>query len=111
MDINEMMKKAKELQENLQKAQEDLSKVEYEGVAGGGLVKCLMKGNYSISDISIDASLLPESTSEKKEKNDVLQSLIKAAINNALDKLKLATQEQMKTATGGLDLGALTGKK
>lgn len=77
MDIQQMMQQAKAMQDKMQEMQEKLADVEVEGTSGGGVVKAVMNCKGESKSISIDDSLM-----DLNEK-DVLEDLIKAAINDA----------------------------
>lgn len=97
-NLEELMKMAQEAQAKLMQAQEDLDKVEVEGVSGGGLVKIRASAKGRIIAVDIDESLL--AASEKQ----MLEDLVAAAINDARGKADQAAQESMKDVTGGLQL-------
>ena len=97
-DLNELMKMAQEAQNKLMQAQEDLDKVEVQGVSGGGMVKIRASAKGRIIAVEIDQSLL--APSEKQ----MVEDLVAAAINDARAKADAAAQEAMRTATGGLQL-------
>ena len=97
-DLNEIMKMAQEAQARLMQAQEDLDKVEVEGVSGGGLVSVRASAKGRIIAIDIDESLL--APSEKQ----MVEDLVAAAINDARAKADVAAAEAMRSATGGLQL-------
>ena len=79
-------------------AQEKLNLIEVEGISGGGLVKVIATAKGDIKRINIDESLL------KKEEKEMTEDLIIAAINDAKQKGETASQEEMKSITGGLPL-------
>ncbi|HST35616.1 MAG TPA: YbaB/EbfC family nucleoid-associated protein [Allosphingosinicella sp.] len=97
-NLEELMKMAQEAQAKLMQAQEDLEKVEVEGVSGGGLVKIRASAKGRIIAVDIDESLL--AASEKQ----MLEDLIAAALNDARAKADVAAQDSMKDVTGGLQL-------
>jgi DNA-binding YbaB/EbfC family protein len=97
-DLNEIMKMAQEAQAKLMQAQEDLDKVEVEGVSGGGLVRIRASAKGRIIAVDIDESLL--APSEK----GMVEDLVAAAINDARAKADAAAAEAMRGATGGLQL-------
>jgi DNA-binding YbaB/EbfC family protein len=97
-NLEELMKMAQEAQAKLLQAQEDLEKVEVEGVSGGGLVRIRASAKGRIIAVDIDESLL--AASEKQ----MLEDLVAAAINDARGKADIAAQESMKNVTGGLQL-------
>ena len=78
--------------------QEKLNSIEVEGVSGGGMVKVLASAKGEIKRIMIDDSLMV------KEEKEMTEDLIVAAINDAKQKGEAASQEEMKSVTGGLPL-------
>lgn len=92
-----LMKQAQKMQEDMQKAQEEIAKLEVTGESGGGLVKVTMTGRHEARRVEIDGSL----TGDDKE---MLEDLIAAAINDAAHKLEATTQERMAGMTSGLNL-------
>ena len=98
MDIMGMMKKAQEVQAKLQEAQEELGRVEVEGVSGGGMVRIAMTAKGEIRGIQIDSSLLTPSDKE------MLEDLIMAAFADARGKAERAAAEKMQSLTAGLPL-------
>ena len=95
--LGDMMKKAQEMQENMQKAQRELASKEVTGEAGGGLVSVLMRGTHEVNRVSIDRTLLGEDV-------DMLEDLIAAAINDAVHKVEKTNQAAMQEMTAGLNL-------
>ena len=98
VNIGNMMKQAPQLQKKMSEAQEKLNSIEVEGVSGGGLVKVTATAKGEIKRILLDESLL------KKEDKEMTEDLIVAAINDAKQKGEVASQEEMKSLTGGLPL-------
>ena len=80
-NFNDMLSKAKEMQEKMKEVQDIIKKIEVEGEAGGNLVKVILKGDYELKSIII-------SEEAKKEKTEIINDLIIAAFNNAKEKLK-----------------------
>ena len=97
-DLNEIMKMAQEAQAKLMQAQEDLDRIEVEGVSGGGMVRVRASAKGRVAAVDIDESLLQPS--EKQ----MVEDLIAAAINDARAKADVAAQEAMRDVTGGLQL-------
>ena len=95
--LGNIMKQAQKMQEDLQKAQEELARADVQGVSGGGLVKVTMNGKHEVSRVEIDESLM----SDDKE---MLEDLIAAACNDAAHKIAEKTQESMSSATSGMPL-------
>ena len=98
VNIGNMMKQAQQLQKKMADAQEKLNAIEVEGVSGGGLVKVVATAKGEVKRIDLDESLL------KPEDKEITEDLIVAAINDAKKKGEVATQEEMKSVTGGLPL-------
>lgn len=96
--LDEIMKMAQNAQAELQKAQDNLDKVEVEGVSGGGLVKIRATAKGNIRGVEIDESLLQPS--EKQ----MVEDLVAAAINDARHKADLAARDEMAKVTGGMQL-------
>ena len=98
VNIGNMMKQAQELQKKMADVQEKLNSIEVEGVSGGGVVKVVATAKGEIKRVDLDVSLL------KPEDKEITEDLIVAAINDAKQKGETATQEEMKSVTGGLPL-------
>ncbi len=92
-----MMKQAQQMQQNMQKAQAELATVEVEGQAASGMVKVTMTCGYVARRVSLDDSVL----SDDKE---MLEDLIVLAINDALKKVEITTQQRMSGFTSGMGL-------
>jgi DNA-binding YbaB/EbfC family protein len=91
------MKQAQEMQANMQKAQDELAKLEVTGESGGGLVSVVMTGKHEVRRVSIDDTLLADD-------KDMLEDLVAAAINDAVHKVESTTQERLSGLAGGLNL-------
>jgi DNA-binding YbaB/EbfC family protein len=102
MNIAKMMQQAKAMQEKMGTMQEKMASVVVEGTSGGGLVKISMTCKGQCQSISLDDALL-------KDDKQVLEDLIKAAINDAKGKAdaKLAEETQKMMSELGLPPGAL----
>tara|TARA_B100001564_G_C20487977_1_gene600230 strand:+ start:507 stop:827 length:321 start_codon:yes stop_codon:yes gene_type:complete len=92
-NFSDMLSKAKDMQEKMKEVQEIIKKIEVEGVAGGELVKVVLRGDYEMKSIFIHQDA-------KKEKEEVINDLIVAAHNDAKDKLKKKTSEEILKVTG-----------
>ena len=92
-----LMKQAQQMQENMQKVQEELGHVEVEGQSGAGMVKVIMTCRHDVKRVSIDPSLLSDD-------KDMLEDLIAAAMNDAVRRAEAASQEKMAGFTSGLGL-------
>ena len=96
-NFSDMLSKAKVMQEKMKEVQEIIKKIEVEGVAGGNLVKVVLSGDYAMKSIII-------SDEAKKEKEEIVNDLIKAAYNNAKENLKKKSSEELSNLTGGIQL-------
>ena len=92
-NFSDMLSKAKKMQDKMKEVQENLKKIEVEGVSGGNLVKVTLNGDYEMKSIVIDQSA-------KKEKEEIINDLIIAAYNDAKEKLKKKTSEELSKAVG-----------
>ena len=97
-NLDDIVKMAQEAQEQLMKAQDDLDKVEVQGVSGGGMVKIRASAKGRIIAVDIDENLL------QPTEKQMLEDLVAAAINDARAKADVAAQEAMRGVTGGLQL-------
>ena len=93
--MKNIIKKAQELQSQMEKAQQDLSSIEIEGQAGGGMITAKVNGHKELITLDID----PEVLQEDKE---MIEDLIVAAVNQALQNAGKAAEEKMSSLTGSL---------
>jgi len=93
--LGNILKQAQKMQEDLQKAQERLAREEVSGESGGGLVKVTMNGRHEVKRVEIDPSLMAED-------KEMLEDLVAAAVNGAVQKVAEKTQEGMASLTSGL---------
>ncbi|MCG8382389.1 MAG: YbaB/EbfC family nucleoid-associated protein [Gammaproteobacteria bacterium] len=96
-DLGNLMKQAQQMQANMQKAQEEVARLEVEGAAGGGLVKVTMNGQHEVRRVHIDDSLVGDD-------KDMLEDLIAAAINDAVQRVEVESKEKMSKVTAGIPL-------
>ena len=97
-DFDEIMKLAQNAQAELQKAQDNLDKIEVEGLAGGGLVTRRATAKGRILGVDLDESLLQPS------EKTMVEDLIAAAINDARTKADSAAAVEMQKMQGSLPL-------
>ncbi|MEA2119378.1 YbaB/EbfC family nucleoid-associated protein [Halovibrio sp. HP20-50] len=95
--MGNLMQQAQEMQEKMQRAQEEVAKTEVQGEAGAGMVKVTMNGRHDVSNVSIDPSVM-------EEDKELLEDLLAAAVNDAVRKLEVSSKEKMEEATAGLNL-------
>lgn len=97
--LGNIMKQAQAMQENMQKAQEELANIEVAGESGGGMVKLTMTCRHDVTQVTIDPELLG-SVDDK----EILEDLVAAAMNDAVRKVEKISQEKMAGLTGGLNI-------
>ncbi|GAB3345946.1 MULTISPECIES: YbaB/EbfC family nucleoid-associated protein [Marilutibacter] len=95
-NIAQLMQQAQKMQENIQKAQEELANVEVTGNAGGGMVSVTLTGRMECRKVRIDPSVVSDP--------EMAEDLIAAAINDAVNKVNQASQEKMGSATAGMPM-------
>ena len=93
----QLMQQAQRMQENLKRAQEELAKLEVTGQSGGGMVSVVMNGRHEVRRVNIDRKLLADD-------HEMAEDLVAAAINDAVNKVAAASQQQMSDVAGGMDL-------
>jgi DNA-binding YbaB/EbfC family protein len=95
MNIKQLMKQAQQMQDQMQR---QMSQIKVEGTAGGGMVKAEMSGNKELLSITIDK--------EAVDPNDVemLQDLVKAAVNEAARKVDEEMNSSLGAMTGGMKM-------
>ena len=96
-DFTNLISQAKKMQEKMKQTQENLKKIEVEGVSGGNTVKAVLNGDGELKKIFLEEALL-------KESKEIIEDLIVAAHNDAKLKLKKKTSEEIAKVTGGIDL-------
>ncbi|MFC3852853.1 YbaB/EbfC family nucleoid-associated protein [Salinispirillum marinum] len=95
--MGDLMKQAQQMQEKMQKAQEEIATLEVTGQSGAGMVKITMTGRHDVRKVELDESLL----SEDKE---LLEDLVAAAVNDAVRKVEEASKGKMSGLTAGMSL-------
>lgn len=100
-NMNQMMRQAKKLQENLAKTQEELRDRVVEGSAGGGAVRIAMNGHREAQAVTIDPEVVD------KDDVETLQDLILAAISDALKQVDELTESELGKYTRGLNMPGL----
>ena len=95
--LGNIMQQAQKMQEDLKKAQEELTLMQVTGESGGGLVTIVMSGKREARKVTIDDSLLGDD-------KDMLEDLVAAAINDAVNKVGKLKKEKMSDITAGIPL-------
>lgn len=97
-DMAGMFKQVQQMQGRMKEMQESLAKLRVEATAGGEMVKATVTGEMKLVSVEIDSSLMESNDKE------MIEDLVVAATNLAIDKMKVTHQEEMAKVTGGLDL-------
>ena len=95
--MGNLMKQAQQMQERMQKMQEEIANMEVTGESGAGLVQVTLTGNHNVRRINIDESLMADD-------KEMLEDLIAAAFNDAVRRIEEAQKEKMAGVTGGMQM-------
>ncbi len=95
-NIGQLMQQAQKMQEGLKKAQEEMASQEVTGEAGGGLVKVIMNGRHEVRRVTIDPDVADD--------REMIEDLVAAAVNDAVNRVQEMMQEKMSGLTGGMPM-------
>ena len=95
-NIAQLMQQAQKMQENMQRAQEELANLEVTGSAGGGMVSVTLTGTKECRKVRIDPALLSDA--------EMLEDLVAAAFNDASNRIDAESKSKMGAATAGMPL-------
>lgn len=95
-NIAGLMQQAQKMQQEMQRAQEELAKLEVTGKAGGGMVEITMNGKHAVKRVQIDPSIVGDL--------EMLEDLVTAAFNDAVNRVTDAAQQRMADVTQGMQL-------
>lgn len=95
-NIAQLMQQAQKMQENVQRAQDEVAALEATGSAGGGMVSVTLGGRMDCRKVRIDPTVFTDP--------EMAEDLIAAAFNDAVNKINAASQEKMASATAGMQL-------
>ena len=96
-DFSKILDKAKELENKMKESQEKIKSIKVEGISGSNSVKVTLNGEGEMIGIFISDDII-------KEDKSVIEDLIVAAHNNAKEKLKSRTSEEISKVTGGFGI-------
>ena len=91
-----MFGKMREMQTKLKEVQENLDKITAEGESGGGMVKAIVNGRKKVISITIEESLM------NPKDQEMVQDLVVAAVNVALENVEAKSNEEIKKTTQGM---------
>ncbi len=102
-NLGDLLQQAQQMQQNFAKVKEELEQREVEATVGGGMVKVRMTGAQLLKDITIDQTVI-----DAKDR-EMLQDLVRAAVNEAVRKSQSLMKEELGKLTGGLPIPGLFG--
>jgi DNA-binding YbaB/EbfC family protein len=95
-NIAGLLQQAQKMQQEMQRAQEELAQLEVTGQAGGGMVSVRMNGKHAVLGVTIDPSMTDDL--------EMLEDLVTAAANDAVNRVEAAVKERMSGMTEGINL-------
>lgn len=95
-NIAQLMQQAQKMQEGLKQAQAELANLEVTGQSGGGMVEITLSGRHEVRKIHIDPSV--------GDDMEMLEDLVAAAFNDAVNRVQEVSQEKMSGLTGGMPM-------
>ena len=98
-NMQQLMRQAQKMQQDMQRTQEELQKLEFSSTAGGGMVTATVTGARELTAITISPDCVDPDDVE------MLQDLVMAAVNGALREAAETTEREMGRITGGMNLG------
>ena len=100
-NMNQMIKQAQKMQDQITELQEDIEGREFSATAGGGAVEVTITGKKTIKSLTLKPEVVDP------EDIDMLQDLIISAVNEAVNNIESTTEEEMSKITGGVSLPGL----
>ena len=94
-NMSKMIKQAQDMQKKMENVKDELHNIIVDASSGGGLVKVKINGNLDIKELNLSDDVL-------EEEKEVLEDLIISAVNEAISKAQLQSQEKMNSITGGM---------
>lgn len=98
-NLNNLMKEAQKMQQRMQEAQDQLTRLHVVGKAGGGMVEVHMNGRHDVSKVKISRTLLNEEV-------EMLEDLVAAAINDSVRQVEKESRKKINELTAGLNIPA-----
>jgi nucleoid-associated protein EbfC len=96
MNMNNLLKQAQKMQEDMAKAQDELASIKVQGSSGGGMVTVEANCKLEILSVKIEKEVVDP------EDKEMLEDLIVAAVNQTLQTAQQRAQEEMQKVTGGM---------
>lgn len=95
-DMNSMMAKLREVQMEMEKTRQRLDDISVEAEAGGGMVRVTVNGNRKVMRVEIDPDIMSQ------DDREMVEDLVAAAVNKAMDRAEATAKEEMAKVTSGL---------
>jgi nucleoid-associated protein EbfC len=96
--MGNLLKQAQEMQARMAKVQDELAHKTVQGTAGGGMVEATVNGQFNVTAIKIEPSVI------NADEKEMLEDLILAAINDGVRKARELVSSEMSKLTGGLKI-------
>jgi DNA-binding YbaB/EbfC family protein len=100
-NMNGLVQQAQKMKQEMELAQNKVKEKVFDSQSGGGMVKVSMNGDYQIIDLFISPDVIDPSDPE------MLQDLLKAALSEAIQRVRDFSQNEMSRVTGGLNIPGL----
>ena len=100
-NMNQMLKQAQKMQENMMKTKEELELKTVQATAGGGMVEVVVNGKMELLELKIKAEAIDP------EDPEMLEDMVKAAVNQGLRNAQAMVEEEMAKVTGGFNIPGL----
>lgn len=100
-NMNQIIKQAQKMQDDMKVLQDELDATEYKGVSGSGLVEATVNGKHEVTSLKIK----PEAVDT--DDMEMLEDLVAAAVNDAIAQAKKDSEERMEKVTGGISVPGL----
>ena len=100
-NMNQMIKQAQKMQDQITELQEDIEEREFTATAGGGAVEVVLTGKKTLKSLTLKPEVVDP------EDIEMLQDLIISAVNEAVNNIESTTEEEMSKITGGVSLPGL----
>lgn len=103
VNINKMMKQAQKMQADMMKMQEEIAQKEFEGSAGGGMVKAKVMGDQRLVELKINPEVVDPDDVE------ILEDMIVGAVSQAMEEAQKESSKSMESLTGGMGMPSIPG--
>lgn len=100
-EMGNLLKQAQEMQARMAKIQEELGQKTVQGSAGGGMVQVTVNGQFNLTEVKIEASVI------NADEKEMLEDLILAAVNDGMRKARDLVSTEMSKITGGFKIPGL----